>query len=45
MRLCLEENDRRFSGYDTRLLRPETMPKLVRFALRFIGKKSSAQKH
>lgn len=45
MRLCLEENGRRFSGYDTRLLRPETMPKLVRFALRFIGKKSSAQKH
>jgi hypothetical protein len=35
MRLCLAENDRRFAGYDTRLLRPETMPKLVRFALRF----------
>jgi hypothetical protein len=36
MRLCLAENDRRFSGYDPRLLRPETMPKLVRFALRFM---------
>ena len=36
MTLCLEENDRRFSGYDRRLLRPETMPKLVRFALRFM---------
>ncbi|CAG9219032.1 conserved hypothetical protein [Paraburkholderia tropica] len=39
MRLCLAENDRRFSGYDTRLLRPETMPKLVRFALRFVRDK------
>ena len=36
MRLCLQENDRRFAGYDTRLLRPTTMPRLVRFALRFI---------
>ncbi|WP_213294667.1 ferritin-like domain-containing protein [Paraburkholderia sacchari] len=44
MRLCLEENDRRFSGYDTRLLRPETMPKLVRFALRFMRSKPAAQK-
>jgi hypothetical protein len=43
MRLCLEENDRRFSGYDTRLLRPETMPRLVRFALRFMGRKKAAQ--
>ncbi|MGF7129666.1 hypothetical protein P3T40_001137 [Paraburkholderia sp. EB58] len=34
--LCLEENERRFSGYDRRLLRPETMPRLVRFALRFM---------
>ncbi|MFX1761719.1 ferritin-like domain-containing protein [Paraburkholderia sp. A1RI-2L] len=44
MRLCLEENDRRFSGYDTRLLRPDTMPKLVRFALRFVRSKPTAQK-
>ncbi|MFP3798039.1 ferritin-like domain-containing protein [Paraburkholderia sp. SIMBA_027] len=36
MRLCLAENTRRFSGYDMRLQRPETMPKLVRFALRFV---------
>ncbi|WP_235021267.1 hypothetical protein [Caballeronia telluris] len=31
------ENERRFSGYDRRLLRPETMPKLVGFALRFMS--------
>jgi hypothetical protein len=42
MMLCLEENDRRFSGYDERLLRPETMPKLVRFALRFMREKKAA---
>ena len=33
---CLAENARRFSGYDPRLLRPTTIPKLVRFALRFL---------
>jgi hypothetical protein len=38
MRLCLLENDRRFAGYDMRLLRPTTMPGLVRFALRFMRK-------
>ncbi|KAA1010826.1 ferritin-like domain-containing protein [Paraburkholderia panacisoli] len=36
MTLCLTESERRFSGYDHRLLRPGTMPKLVRFALRFM---------
>jgi hypothetical protein len=36
MRICLEENDRRFAGYDARLLRPSTVPSLVRFAQRFI---------
>ncbi|HZC95759.1 MAG TPA: hypothetical protein VE267_06470, partial [Bradyrhizobium sp.] len=36
MRVCLAENDRRFAGYDRRLCRPETMPGLVRFALRFV---------
>jgi hypothetical protein len=36
MLLCLAENERRFSGYDPRLLRPTTMPRLVRFALRFL---------
>jgi hypothetical protein len=33
MTLCLKENDRRFAGYDPRLLRPTTVPRLVRFAL------------
>jgi hypothetical protein len=36
MRICLEENDRRFAGYDRRLLRPTTVPNLVRFARRFM---------
>jgi len=39
MTLCLQENERRFSGYDRRLLRPTTMPRLVRFALRFLRKR------
>ncbi len=34
MDLCLRENVRRFAGYDQRLLRPTTMPALVRLALR-----------
>ncbi len=33
MALCLKENDRRFAGYDPRLLRPTTVPRLVRFTL------------
>ena len=36
MDLCLAENERRFAGYDDRLLRPTTMPSLVRFARRFM---------
>jgi hypothetical protein len=36
MRLCLAENDRRFAGYDERLLRPTTMPRLARFAGRLL---------
>ncbi len=35
MELCLVENDRRFAGYDRRLLRPTTMPGLTRLACRF----------
>jgi hypothetical protein len=33
-RLCPQENDRRFSGYDSCLRRPTTMPALVRLAMR-----------
>src|SRR5277367_2243789 len=36
MAICLAENDRRFAGYDSRLVRPTTTPRLVRFALRFM---------
>jgi hypothetical protein len=36
MGLCLSENDSRFAGYDARLVRPTTMPALVRFARRFM---------
>ncbi|MEM5388118.1 ferritin-like domain-containing protein [Paraburkholderia phymatum] len=41
MTLCHAENDRRFSGYDQRLLRPETIPKIVGFALRFMRSKKT----
>lgn len=36
--ICLAENDRRFAGYDPRLVRPTTTPSLVRFARRFLRK-------
>lgn len=36
--ICLEENDRRLSGYDPRLARPVTMPRVVRFARMFMRK-------
>jgi hypothetical protein len=34
--VCLDENERRMAGYDSRLLRPAVMPRLVRFARRFM---------
>lgn len=34
--LCLVENERRMGGYDDRLLRPNVMPRLARFARRFL---------
>jgi hypothetical protein len=37
--ICLEENDRRFAGYDTRLVRPTTTPNLARLALRFMRRR------
>lgn len=36
---CLEEDKRRMAGYDQRLLRPATMPKLARLARIFIKPK------
>lgn len=36
--LCLAENERRFAGYDERLLRPTTVPRLVRVVLRVLGR-------
>lgn len=34
--ICLTENDRRMAGYDPRLLRPTTVPRMIRFALPFL---------
>ncbi len=39
MDICLAENERRLGGYDRRLKRPMTMPRLVRFARLFLRKK------
>ena len=43
MMLCLQENDRRFAGYDSRLLRPTTIPALARFAL-FVTSRGRAKR-
>jgi hypothetical protein len=40
--VCLEENERRLSGYDPRLLRPNLVPRLMRFARRFMRRPSVA---
>jgi hypothetical protein len=37
--ICLEEDKRRMEGYDARLVRPRTMPRLARFARLFIRPK------
>jgi hypothetical protein len=34
--ICLSEHERRFAGYDCRLLRPQLMPRLMRLARRFM---------
>jgi hypothetical protein len=40
--LCLAENERRLSLYDPRLLRPRAMPRLLRFARRFLRREALA---
>ncbi len=42
MAVCLEENDRRFAGYDRRLLRPTTTPFLARIFVRLFGRRHLA---
>jgi hypothetical protein len=41
--ICLAENERRMAGYDPRLLRPMTVPRLVRFARRFMRTPRAAE--
>jgi hypothetical protein len=40
--VCLSEHERRFAGYDARLLRPNVMPYLMRFASCFLRRRSPA---
>jgi hypothetical protein len=39
MDLCLAENERHMAGYDSRLLRPTTVPFFIRLARRFMRPK------
>jgi hypothetical protein len=41
MDICLAENDRRLAGYDPRLIRPTFVPRIVRFARRFMKSPTS----
>ena len=43
MDICLEQDKRRMAGYDPRLKRPTTMPKLTRLARLFIRPKKKPQ--
>ena len=43
--LCLAENDRRMSGYDKRLLRPATVPGIVRLALKLMKPARGVPEH
>jgi hypothetical protein len=40
--VCLEENERRLSGYDPRLLRPNLVPRLMRFVRRLMTRPRAA---
>jgi hypothetical protein len=41
--VCLSEHERRFSGYDPRLLRPRLMPCVMRLARRFMRRPATPQ--
>jgi len=40
--LCLAENERRMAGYEPRLLRPQVVPRLIRFLRRFLRDRQPA---
>jgi len=41
--ICLAENERRLGLYDARLLRPKAVPRLVRFARRFLRRPGAVE--